>query len=110
MRASRPPPPAALQIPAELPAYGSLGPLFYAFGLITQDELKDGFGSCGQGAPSIGLPVLLRVGRFHGSGGACRAAAAWCGSRGRCHERCHERWMRSLDVAAASPAAACRRG
>lgn len=39
--------PPLAQIPAELPAYGSLGPLFYAFGLITQEELKRGFGACG---------------------------------------------------------------
>ncbi len=44
-----PPVTAPLQVPAELPAYGSLGPLFFAFGLITQEELKEGFGTCGQG-------------------------------------------------------------
>ncbi len=32
---------------AELPANGSLGPLFYAFGLITREQLLDGMGSYG---------------------------------------------------------------
>lgn len=32
-------------IVAELPSYGSLGPLFYAFGLITADELSSGVGA-----------------------------------------------------------------
>jgi len=35
------------KITAELPANGSLGPLFYSFGLITKDELLDGQGSYG---------------------------------------------------------------
>ena len=40
-----------LQVAAELPSYGSLGPLFFAFGLITRDELRQGAGACsGQGA------------------------------------------------------------
>ncbi|BDA42157.1 hypothetical protein COCOBI_03-0420 [Coccomyxa sp. Obi] len=33
------------QITAELPTYGSLGPLFYAFSLISADELQSGAGS-----------------------------------------------------------------
>ena len=36
-------------IRADLPAYGSLGPLFMAFGLITQEELAAGVGSCSLG-------------------------------------------------------------
>ncbi len=32
----------------ELPANGSLGPLFYAFGLITREELLSGTGSYGE--------------------------------------------------------------
>lgn len=32
-------------ITAELPTYGSLGPLFYAFSLISADELQSGAGS-----------------------------------------------------------------
>lgn len=51
---------ALTEIPAELPAYGSLGPLFYAFGLITQEELKEGYGSCGQGADDRDLAAWLR--------------------------------------------------
>ena len=33
---------------AVLPKHGSLGPLFYAFGLITEDELSSGVGQVGQ--------------------------------------------------------------
>lgn len=33
------------QISAELPSYGSLGPLFFAFGLISEEELKQGAGA-----------------------------------------------------------------
>ncbi|PRW34089.1 hypothetical protein C2E21_7404 [Chlorella sorokiniana] len=51
---------ALTEVPAELPAYGSLGPLFYAFGLITQEELKEGYGSCGQGADDRDLAAWLR--------------------------------------------------
>ncbi|GAB4823551.1 hypothetical protein N2152v2_010597 [Parachlorella kessleri] len=36
-------------IRADLPAYGSLGPLFLAFGLISQEELAAGVGSCSLG-------------------------------------------------------------
>ncbi len=41
---------ALTPIRAELPAYGSLGPLFLAFGLITQEELAAGAGNCTTGA------------------------------------------------------------
>ena len=34
-----------VKIEAELPSHGSLGPLFYAFGLITDEELRQGYGS-----------------------------------------------------------------
>lgn len=34
-----------IHIVAELPSYGSLGPLFYAFGLITAEELSKGVGA-----------------------------------------------------------------
>ena len=43
------------QIRAELPGHGSLGPLFYAFGLISADELQSGVGSYNDGK----LPALL---------------------------------------------------
>jgi hypothetical protein len=33
------------QLSAELPGYGSLGPLFYAFNLISADEMQSGAGS-----------------------------------------------------------------
>jgi hypothetical protein len=33
------------RVDAELPAYGSLGPLFHAFGLISAEELRSGAGS-----------------------------------------------------------------
>ncbi|EIE20645.1 hypothetical protein COCSUDRAFT_18360 [Coccomyxa subellipsoidea C-169] len=33
------------QISAELPSYGSLGPLFFAFNLISADEMQSGAGS-----------------------------------------------------------------
>ena len=33
------------RVDAELPAYGSLGPLFHAFGLISDEELQSGAGS-----------------------------------------------------------------
>lgn len=33
------------EVAAELPSYGSLGPLFYAFGLISEEELRQGAGS-----------------------------------------------------------------
>ncbi len=39
------------KISAELPGYGSLGPLFYAFGLISTEELQAGAGSYSDGAP-----------------------------------------------------------
>ena len=34
-----------VKVEAELPSHGSLGPLFYAFGLITDEELRQGYGS-----------------------------------------------------------------
>ena len=34
-----------VKIEAELPSHGSLGPLFYAFGLISDEELRQGYGS-----------------------------------------------------------------
>ncbi|KAK9817188.1 hypothetical protein WJX72_010816 [[Myrmecia] bisecta] len=37
------------KIQAELPAYGSLGPLFYAFGLISSEELRSGIGTYERG-------------------------------------------------------------
>jgi hypothetical protein len=36
---------ALSRVDAELPAYGSLGPLFHAFGLISAEELRSGAGS-----------------------------------------------------------------
>jgi hypothetical protein len=45
-------------IRAELPAYGSLGPLFLAFGLITQEDLQAGVGSYALGARAPGGPSL----------------------------------------------------
>ena len=40
------------RVDAELPAYGSLGPLFHAFGLISAEELKNGAGSYISGTPT----------------------------------------------------------
>ncbi|KAL4436733.1 hypothetical protein ABPG75_003872 [Micractinium tetrahymenae] len=49
------------QVTAELPSYGSLGPLFFAFGLITQEELRQGAGACsGQGKDDRDLAAWLR--------------------------------------------------
>lgn len=39
-------------VEAVLPSYGSLGPLFYAFGLITREELEQGIGNYDQGTGS----------------------------------------------------------
>jgi len=39
-----PAPPPSARPQCELPAHGSLGPLFYAFGLITLDDLRNGLG------------------------------------------------------------------
>ena len=45
------------QIRADLPGHGSLGPLFYAFGLISADELQSGIGAYNDGA----LPSALAL-------------------------------------------------
>ena len=37
------------KVDAQLPAFGSLGPLFYAFGLISQEDLRDGLGRLADG-------------------------------------------------------------
>lgn len=45
------------RIDAQLPSTGSLGPLFFAFGLISQEELQAGTGVCGgegQGGQGVG--------------------------------------------------------
>ena len=39
------------RVEAPLPGHGSLGPLFLAFGLITEDELRRGVGAAELGAP-----------------------------------------------------------
>lgn len=39
-----------IRVEAQLPAFGSLGPLFYAFNLITQEELEQGLGTYDTGA------------------------------------------------------------
>lgn len=53
-------------IVAELPSYGSLGPLFYAFGLITADELSSGVGAYHGGTvfPPIATCILQRLEMF----------------------------------------------
>jgi len=38
------------RVDAPLPAHGSLGPLFLAFGLITEEELRQGAGAAELGA------------------------------------------------------------
>ncbi|PSC70243.1 hypothetical protein C2E20_6326 [Micractinium conductrix] len=48
------------EVSAELPSYGSLGPLFFSFGLITQEELRQGAGACGQGKDDRDLAAWLR--------------------------------------------------
>lgn len=40
---------ACEKVDAQLPAFGSLGPLFYAFGLISQEDLRNGSGSLTDG-------------------------------------------------------------
>lgn len=40
-----------VSIEAQLPAHGCLGPLFLAFGLITEDDLRGGIGSSELGEP-----------------------------------------------------------
>ena len=40
------------RVEAPLPGHGSLGPLFLAFGLITEEELGRGAGAAELGAPS----------------------------------------------------------
>lgn len=42
------------RIDAQLPSTGSLGPLFFAFGLISQEELQAGTGVCGGGGRVLG--------------------------------------------------------
>lgn len=39
-----------VRINAELPSHGSLGNLFYSFGLITMDEMQQGLGTYDLGA------------------------------------------------------------
>jgi hypothetical protein len=62
------------QVSAELPSYGSLGPLFYAFGLISEEELRQGAGSVsGRSEPRLlffTLPSVLAC----SCQDACRAA------------------------------------
>ncbi|KAL4858162.1 hypothetical protein ACK3TF_001655 [Chlorella vulgaris] len=49
------------QVSAELPSYGSLGPLFFAFGLISEEELRQGAGSVdGRTADDRDLAAWLR--------------------------------------------------
>ena len=43
------------QIVAQLPRWGSLDPLFHAFGLISDEELRAGTGSVRAGAISASL-------------------------------------------------------
>lgn len=79
----RPRPPTHLcssfpQIPAELPPYGSLGPLFYAFGLITREELKGGVGAHGgAGADDRDLAAWLRETVAEAVRGRAGPGAAW---------------------------------
>ncbi len=47
-----------IKITAVLPAWGSLGPLFYAFDLINEEQLLAGFGACKSGRPFSALPGL----------------------------------------------------
>ena len=41
---------ALARLEAELPPHGSLGPLFYAFGLISAEDLRSGAGTYATGA------------------------------------------------------------
>ena len=41
------------RVEAPLPGHGSLGPLFLAFGLITEDDLRRGVGAAELGAPTL---------------------------------------------------------
>lgn len=55
-----------VRIDAELPSHGSLGNLFYAFGVITVDELQEGLGTydlgmCGRGVGNY-LLLATRIG------------------------------------------------
>lgn len=42
----------------ELPAWGSIGPLLYAFGVISEEQLLDGTGNCSGRRFSFALPNL----------------------------------------------------
>lgn len=42
------------RIDAQLPSTGSLGPIFFAFGLISEEELQAGAGGCSGGSSSGG--------------------------------------------------------
>lgn len=56
---------ALARLEAELPPHGSLGPLFYAFGLISAEDLRSGAGTYATGA----LPQLDRRGLLVQLGG-----------------------------------------
>ena len=73
-------------IRAELPAWGSLGPLFYAFDLIEEEQLLAGVGRCTKGEPARPalLPPCQTSSRSAGEYTACpitvqaRTARAFC--------------------------------
>ena len=69
--AAAPPPACSVLTPirAELPAYGSLGPLFLAFGLITAEELQAGAGNYATGALRVAGDGAGRAG-WQGGGAA----------------------------------------
>ena len=62
------------RVEAPLPAHGSLGPLFLAFGLITEEELRQGAGTAELGAScnALGGVVLLPD---------CQPCEPWHGTR-----------------------------
>ena len=53
------------RIDAPLPAHGSLGPLFLAFGLITEEELRRGAGAAELGASRVRAMIALILYLLH---------------------------------------------
>ena len=52
------------RVDAELPGHGSLGPLFHAFGLISDEELRSGAGSYLTGEQRVSVCSCTFQGRY----------------------------------------------
>jgi len=53
---------ALARLEADLPPHGSLGPLFFAFGLISAEDLRSGAGTYATGVPRAPRPEAVRSG------------------------------------------------